>query len=294
MNLIRIKDLLDTAFRSGVPALLHGPAGVGKTALCKNRFPEAALLLARDLEAESPLFLRSVLDSAKVVIVENVTPETFALLEPVLFNKSVLGKPAENFFLLTAREDREEYAGVLKIPFEKPDKEGWLAWAEEHDIHPALLQLVRYEKLLTRFSPRNLEMLSKTLTGGIPLELVDTVVVNFLENDQRLIQSIREALGGEIPFEKFASLDEEGLVEKIRQTSEENIEKFNENLLEEILFDPGKVSTAKLAGYLAGIREEKGLELLGALLEREKTQKYLDELLLRPEMRAWVDAKLVI
>lgn len=292
MNLIRIKDLMDTAFRSGVPALLHGPAGVGKTALCRHRFPEAILIHGRELADESPLFLRSVLDSAKVVIVENVTPESFALLEPVLANRTAMGKAAENFFLLTAREDRDEYRGVLKIPFEKPDKEGWLEWAEGHGVHPALLQLVRKENLLARFAPRNLEMLSRTLTGGIPLELVDTVVVNFLENDQKLIQSIREALGGEIPFEKFVSLDEEGLVEKIRQTSEENIEKFNENLLEEILFDPGKVSTAKLAGYLAGIREEKGMELLSALLEREKTRDYLEELLMRPEMREWVDAKL--
>ena len=288
MNLIRVAQVLDIGFNTKLPVLLYGHSGFGKTGFSKSTFPKAKLIHNHELD-ESYTFLNSVIKQKEVIIIENISEKNIHKLLAVLHNKILFSEPINNFFIITSQINFPNLVGLLKIEFPKPDKNAWILWAEQNRIHPLIIRETIEKKLLNKYTPRQLEELSTLLHGGVHSELLDLLISTLIGNDLTLIEAIKEGYDHNINFDSVISLESGDFINKIRQTSSENVDKFNHNLLEEIKFDESIISREKLIAYLTTIDNKKSFELLAGLLNNSESYTYLNELLQVPQIRLKLD-----
>jgi hypothetical protein len=288
MNLIRVAQVLEIGFNTKLPVLLYGHSGFGKTGFAQTTFPHSIIIHNHEID-ESLNFLSSVVQNREIIIFENISEKNLQKILLILQSKTMFAKEINNYFIFTSQINFPNLSGILKVEFPKPDKASWIKWAESHNMHPLVMQLTLEKKLLNTYTPKQLELLSTLLHGGVHSELLDLLISSLLGNDLALIADIKAGYDHNINFDTIISLEDSDFIQKIKQTSSENVDKFNHNLLEEIKFDESIISLEKLIAYLTTIDNKKSFELLEGLLNNEESYSYLNDLLKQNEIKVKLD-----
>ncbi len=292
MNHTDARNILEIGRSTGLPVLLYGPEGTGKTGLCRRLFPEARVMLEEELRSGGLSLLNSLTKLTQTVIFENLSEEAVALLLPAVTNRTLYGETLNTFFIFTSQGEYRLAAQWLKVELDVPEPEEWLEWAKQEAVHPLVASMVAEHEALRKFRPRDLETLSRLLNKGIPGELLDQLVGPLVAYNEEIMAAIRGGYDETLDFEKVISLDEKEFINRIRQTNSENIDRFNETLLQEIRFDESIITREKLIAYISSMDSRKSLELLSGLLESESSFDYLNELLDDPAIKQKLDAML--
>jgi len=293
MNHTDARNLLELAQSTGIPILLFGQEGTGKTGLCRKTFPESRIVTEEELRSGGLSLLNSLTKVTKTIIFENLSEETLGMIWPVILNKSLYGERLETFFIFTARNDYRHFdSGWIKAELALPEPNEWLQWAQPEGIHPLVTTMVTEYDALHKFRIRDLETLSKLLHKGVPGELLDSVIGPLIGFNEEIMAIIRGGYEESIDFEKVISLGEQEFINRIKQTNSENIDRFNQTLLQEIRFDESIITKDKLIAYISSMETRKSLELLSGLLESESSFDYLNELLEDPAIKQKIDTML--
>lgn len=292
MDLHSIKSILEIGFSSNMPILLFGTPEIGKTAFCKQTFPNSKVILNSDIDFSGLSILNSIAKTTKVIIFENPSEETINKIKPVILKKTIFGDEINNFFIITAHKDLKELNGFIKVEFTKPTVQEWLHWAENSNIHSFIKKLVQEHGLYEKLKPKELENISKILNTGISSELLDAIVGPLLGNNKELLSILKEEYDDSIEFQKVILLENKEFINKLKHTSSKNIEKFNEELLQELKFDESIITKEKIISYLSSIDASKSLKLLWGLLENKDSFDYLNEILADEQIRKKIDSLL--
>jgi hypothetical protein len=281
--------IIDIARSAGLPILLYGAEGTGKTGLCRHLFPDARIILEEELRMNGLSLLNSIAKVSRELIFENLTDETLQVILPVVKNRTLYGEKLENFFLFTARTEPRIAGDLLKIELFGPSAHEWLNWADGIAVHTLVKELVAEHNALATFRPRQLETLSRLLNRGIPSELLDELIAPLVDHNTELMAKIRGGYDEAIDFDKVISLEGDAFINRIKQTSSKNIDLFNETLIQEIRFDESIVTKEKLIAYISSMNSRQSMELLSGLLESEGSFDYLNELLEDTGIRRKID-----
>lgn len=292
MNHTDARNILRIGQSGNIPVLLYGEEGTGKTGLCRRLFPDARIILDEELKSGGLSLLNSMTKVSKTIIFENLAEETLQTVLPIIVNKTLYGESVENFFIFTARNDYRNINGFLRVELSIPQPHEWLEWAEREAVHPLVKELVSQHEALTKFRTKDIENLSKLLNIGVPGELLDTLVAPLIGHNPEIMAAIKSGYDDTLDFEKVISLGNTEFINRIKQTSSDNIDKFNETLLQEIRFDESIITKEKLIAYISSLDSRKSVELLSGLLESEASYGYLNELLDDPVIRQKIDAAL--
>lgn len=294
MTLTDIRNILEIGESTGIPIILHGAEGRGKTAFCRQLFPHSRIILNEEIASNGLSIINSLAKTAKTLIFENLSEENLNKILPIIINRSLYGETLDNAFIFTSRSDYRIVEGFIKVLFPVPSAVEWLAWAKTSAIHPIVLRMVEEKTALQILKPRELENLSRLLNAGIPGELLEALALPLIGNHPEFLEMIQEGYNDTIDFEKVISLDNREFINRIKQTSSKNIERFNEELLKEIRFDESIITKEKLISYITSMDSRKSLELLSGLLESESSFEYLNELLEDRTIRTKIDAMIRI
>jgi len=291
MNLNAVESLLDIAIKAQIPALIYGVGGIGKTGFIKACYPESALLHAHEA-LDNPTLLHSVLGQNRVVIIENSDEKSFEQLFPILCNKTLFATPLTSTILFTSRTLFTAHKELIKIPFPKPTSEEWKGWAMRNGVHELITNAVVTKNLLEHYTPRELETLSDMLKTGIPSDRVILTIQTLFGNDPMILELIEKGYDTSIDFDQVIGMETEQFVSKLQQTTTEELQKFNHDLLDELRFDPSIITKEKLITYLTSVNTRPSLELLSGLLENDSNYDYLNTLLQSQEIQALLNREL--
>ena len=289
MNHTELANILQVAKATGIPVVLFGESGIGKTGFCRTLFSEAAILHDQEYESGGLTLLNSMLRSRSVVVFENLSEANLAKILPMIRNKSLFGDRINATMIFTHETPYAGAGEMIQLPFSIPTPEEWLGWAVDHTIHPIAMRLVAEYNALERLRPRDLENLSKLLNAGLPDELIEPLLAPYVQAAPELLELIQREYSEAIDFESVISLDNQAFIDRIKQSSAQNIDRFNTSLLQEIKFDESIISKEKLISYLGALNTKNGLELLSGLLENEASETYLGELLNDPSIQRRID-----
>jgi hypothetical protein len=260
----QIEQMLDLAKKSNLHSLVYGSEGIGKTSFCKQKYPNALVILANELNDNNLLFLKSAFDVNDVIILENITLESLNFLLPILNNRTIMGTKLKTFFILTARENIE-IPNSLPIPFVGTSSLAWTEWAMENSISSVIIEAFKHKDLLETHRPRDLEALSSLLNNKIPNDLLDPILQSFLKNDIQTIDFIKNSLlqGQPAPTiksngDKLGRFDIQGVFNNSKVNKRDNDSDTLEHL--KILID-----------------EEQSLKELNSLLEDKNIRKIIDD-----------------
>lgn len=213
------EEIIRGAIESGVAVFLHGPSSEGKSARVKQIDPTCEIIYLRNATPESlygksvynestgemivvpPTWLKKLQEKCEkepdrlhVVFFDEITnalPSIQGIAFNIVLDREVNGiwKLPENARIVAAGNDMKDSlaANQLAEPlfnrfahvYIKTTTEGWLKWASEHNIHPAIYSYIAYKKgetLRSKYDgekpnadPRKWEMASKMLyTTGSP------------------------------------------------------------------------------------------------------------------------------
>jgi hypothetical protein len=211
--------VLELAYRARRPVLLEGPTGIGKSEVVRqvaDRLGVATVVLDLSLlEPPDLVGLPVVHEGRTTYAPPAVLPAGGAgilMLEELNRAERYIQQPALQ--LLTARRLHEyelpggwvcfaavnpESADYQVTPLDRAlrarflsvavraDRSAWLAWAQTHGVHPAVVALAQaHERILDDVPPRSWTYVSEILTALRPEELSDGVL-------------LRDALGGYLP-----------------------------------------------------------------------------------------------
>ncbi|MGP1561421.1 MAG: hypothetical protein ACTTIC_04950 [Helicobacteraceae bacterium] len=199
MDFLELKRLLTLAHKAGLSAQVTGKEGTGKTHFCKEIFQDAVVILAYELNVNNLIFLKSVFETGKTVIFENLTEQELPFIAPIITNKVLYGKPLSNFFIVTSRF-RLELAKTFYINFTNQGSVAWLKWASANGINKLVIKAIENKDLLKEHKPRDLESLSKILGAGVAPDLLETVLRTFLQDDYESIELIKKEYAKDPPL----------------------------------------------------------------------------------------------
>ena len=207
------EEIIRGAIESGVAVFLHGPSSEGKSARVKQIDPTCEIIYLRNATPESlngksvyngstgemmdvpPTWLKKLQEKCEkepnrlhVVFFDEITnalPSIQGIAFNIVLDREVNGiwKLPENARIVAAGNDMKDSlaANQLAEPlfnrfahvYIKTTTEGWLKWASEHNIHPAIYSYIAYKKgetLRSKYDgekpnadPRKWEMASKML-----------------------------------------------------------------------------------------------------------------------------------
>ena len=207
------EEIIRGAIESGVAVFLHGPSSEGKSARVKQIDPTCEIIYLRNVTPESlngksvyngstgemmdvpPTWLKKLQEKCEkepdrlhVVFFDEITnalPSIQGIAFNIVLDREVNGiwKLPENARIVAAGNDMKDSlaANQLAEPlfnrfahvYIKTTTEGWLKWASEHNIHPAIYSYIAYKKgetLRSKYDgekpnadPRKWEMASKML-----------------------------------------------------------------------------------------------------------------------------------
>ena len=220
------EEIIRGAIESGVAVFLHGPSSEGKSARVKQIDPTCEIIYLRNATPESlngksvyngstgemmdvpPTWLKKLQekcekepDKLHVVFFDEITnalPSIQGIAFNIVLDREVNGiwKLPENARIVAAGNDMKDSlaANQLAEPlfnrfahvYIKTTTEGWLKWASEHNIHPAIYSYIAYKKGKTLRSkydgekpnadPRKWEMASKMLYATGSPEMLRALV----------------------------------------------------------------------------------------------------------------------
>lgn len=220
------EEIIRGAIESGVAVFLHGPSSEGKSARVKQIDPTCEIIYLRNATPESlngksvyngstgemmdvpPTWLKKLREKCEkepdrlhVVFfdeITNVLPSIQGIAFNIVLDREVNGiwKLPENARIVAAGNDMKDSlaANQLAEPlfnrfahvYIKTTTEGWLKWASEHNIHPAIYSYIAYKKgetLRSKYDgekpnadPRKWEMASKMLYATGSPEMLRALV----------------------------------------------------------------------------------------------------------------------
>ena len=220
------EEIIRGAIESGVAVFLHGPSSEGKSARVKQIDPTCEIIYLRNATPESlngksvyngstgemmdvpPTWLKKLQEKCEkepdrlhVVFFDEITnalPSIQGIAFNIVLDREVNGiwKLPENARIVAAGNDMKDSlaANQLAEPlfnrfahvYIKTTTEGWLKWASEHNIHPAIYFYIAYKKgetLRSKYDgekpnadPRKWEMASKMLYATGSPEMLRALV----------------------------------------------------------------------------------------------------------------------
>ena len=220
------EEIIRGAIESGVAVFLHGPSSEGKSARVKQIDPTCEIIYLRNATPESlngksvynaqtgemmdvpPTWLKKLQEKCEkepdrlhVVFFDEITnalPSIQGIAFNIVLDREVNGiwKLPENARIVAAGNDMKDSlaANQLAEPlfnrfahvYIKTTTEGWLKWASEHNIHPAIYSYIAYRKgetLRSKYDgekpnadPRKWEMASKMLYATGSPEMLRALV----------------------------------------------------------------------------------------------------------------------
>ncbi len=215
----RLGAVLDLAYRARRPVLLEGPTGIGKSEIVRQvaeRLGVATVVLDLSLLEPPDLVGLPVLHEGRTTYaLPSILPADGAgilMLEELNRAERYIQQPALQ--LLTARRLHEyvlppgwvcfaavnpETADYQVTPLDRAlrarfltlsvraDRSAWLAWAQTHGVHPAVVALAQgHERILDDVPPRTWTYAAEILAALRPEDLADGAL-------------LRDALGGYLP-----------------------------------------------------------------------------------------------
>ena len=220
------EEIIKGAIESGVAVFLHGPSSEGKSARVKQIDPDCVIIYLRNATPESlngksvynqatgemidvkPSWLKKLEEKCEkepdrfhIVFLDEITnalPSIQGIAFNIVLDREVNGiwKLPENARIVAAGNDMKDSlaANQLAEPlfnrfahvYIKTTTEGWLKWASEHNIHPAIYSYIAYKKgetLRSKYDgekpnadPRKWEMASKMLYATGSPEMLRALV----------------------------------------------------------------------------------------------------------------------
>lgn len=220
------EEIIRGAIESGVAVFLHGPSSEGKSARVKQIDPTCEIIYLRNATPESlngksvynattgemmdvpPTWLKKLQEKCEkepdrlhVVFFDEITnalPSIQGIAFNIVLDREVNGiwKLPENARIVAAGNDMKDSlaANQLAEPlfnrfahvYIKTTTEGWLKWASEHNMHPAIYSYIAYKKgetLRSKYDgekpnadPRKWEMASKMLYATGSPEMLRALV----------------------------------------------------------------------------------------------------------------------
>ena len=220
------EEIIKGAIESGVAVFLHGPSSEGKSARVKQIDPTCEIIYLRNATPESlngksvynssngemidipPTWFKRLTEKCEkepnrfhVVFFDEITnalPSIQGIAFNIVLNREVNGlwKLPENVRIVAAGNDMKDSlaANQLAEPlfnrfahvYIKTTTKGWLRWASENNIHPAIYSYIAYKKGKTLRSeyngvkpnadPRKWEMASKMLYATGKPEMLRSLI----------------------------------------------------------------------------------------------------------------------
>ena len=220
------EEIIKGAIESGVAVFLHGPSSEGKSARVKQIDPTCEIIYLRNATPESlngksvynastgemidvkPSWLKKLEEKCEkepdrfhIVFLDEITnalPSIQGIAFNIVLDREVNGiwKLPKNARIVASGNDMKDSlaANQLAEPlfnrfahvYIKTTTEGWLKWASEHNIHPAIYSYIAYKKGKTLRSkydgekpnadPRKWEMASKMLYATGSPEMLRALV----------------------------------------------------------------------------------------------------------------------
>lgn len=294
----RLESVLALAYRARRAVLLEGVTGIGKSELVRQvagalgletRVLDLSLLEPPDLvglpiveEGRTRYAVPSILprDGAGILMLEELNRAERYIQQPAmqLLTARTLHDYAlpEGWVCFAAiNPESGEYqvtpldpalrARFLNLAV-RADRATWLAWAVEHDVHPAVIALAQaHDRFLDDVSPRSWTYAARLLSSARPEELRDG-------------QLMRDALGGYLPgawVEALLALpqvsaaplelDVRALLASYDASAQQRVRGFRERGHTDRLDELTHRLASILAGPEAGVLAARGLLTLGAL-----------------------------
>ena len=220
------EEIIRGAIESGVAVFLHGPSSEGKSARVKQIDPTCEIIYLRNATPESlngksvynqstgemidikPSWLKKIEekcisepDKLHIVFFDEITnalPSIQGIAFNIVLDREVNGiwKLPDNARIVAAGNDMKDSLAANRLAeplfnrfahvYIKTTTEGWLKWASEHNIHPAIYSYIAYKKgetLRSKYDgekpnadPRKWEMASKMLYATGSPEMLRALV----------------------------------------------------------------------------------------------------------------------
>ncbi len=309
----RVESVLEIAYRARRPVLLEGPTGIGKSEIVRqvaNKLSVATIVVDLSLLEPPDLVGLPITSEGRTrYALPAFLPQSGAgilMLEELNRAERYIQQPALQ--LLSARTLHEYtlppdwvvFAAVnpatgdyhvtpldpaLRARFldlsVRADRASWLAWAVEHQVHPAVLTLARaHERILDDVPPRTWTYVSELLHALTPDERDDGLLM-------------RDLLAGYLPPSWIESLlalgqsaapdlaiDLHALLAKYSPEAQQQLKSFRSDQLDEVTHRLAAILRGPEAGVLAA-RKALSLAAVESLLadlpgdQREKLQEAL-------------------
>ena len=215
----RLGAVLELAYRARRPVLLEGPTGVGKSEIVREvagRLGIATVVLDLSLleppdlvglpviyEGRTAYALPAILprDGAGILMLEELNRAERYIQQPALQLLSArklhtYELPADWVCFAAVNPETADYQvtpldRALRARFltlaVRADRSTWLAWAQTHGVHPAIVALAQeHERFLDDVPPRTWTYTSEILAALRPEDIADGTL-------------LRDALGGYLP-----------------------------------------------------------------------------------------------
>ena len=280
------EEIIKGAIESGIAVFLHGPSSEGKSARVKQIDPDCVIIYLRNATPESlngksvynqttgemidvkPSWLKKLEekcekepDKLHIVFFDEITnalPSIQGISFNIVLDREVNGiwKLPENARIVAAGNDIEDSlaANQLAEPlfnrfahvYIKTTLEGWLKWASEKNIHPAICSYIAYkngETLRSKYDgkkpnadPRKWEMASKMLYKTEKPEMLRALVgeeitkefIQFCSQRMITLEDVINENYKDIDIEELNIAEKHATIMCLLQVEKDNIEKVRE------------------------------------------------------------------
>ena len=291
------EDIIAGCIESDLPLFIHGRSGDGKSARVKEIDPNLQVVYLAGASPESlngkavytgngeelihvmPPWLKKLKaicdadkDNIHIVFFDEITnalPSIQGIAFNIVLEKEVNGiwQLPENSRIVAAGNDMEESlaANPLAAPFFgrfahayiMTDKEKWLKWAIDHDIHPAIYAYIafdgdnvlrtEYDGVKPNADPRKWEKASKMLYTTKNPEMLrslvgDAITKNFVAFCRNTVITLDDVLSGKANKEDISKLNSSERYATIMTLSLVDDENFREVREFVTMFDPEYVA----------------------------------------------------
>ena len=280
------EEIIKGAIESEVAVFLHGASSEGKSARVKQIDPDSVIIYLRNATPESlngksiynsekgemidvkPTWLKKLEakceaepDKLHIVFFDEITnalPSIQGIAFNIILDKEVNGmwQLPENARIVAAGNEMEDSlsANQLAEPlfnrfahvYIKTTTEGWLKWASEHNIHPAIYSYIAYKKgetLRSKYDgekpnadPRKWEMASKMLYATGSPEMLRALVgeditrefVEFCNQQVITLDDVINGIYSETDIQSLNTASRYATTMGLSQVDEENMEKIRD------------------------------------------------------------------
>ena len=284
------EEIIRGAIESGIAVFLHGPSSEGKTARVKQIDPTCEIIYLRNATPESlngksvynqqtgemidvkPTWLKKLEakcekepDKIHIVFFDEITnalPSIQGIAYNIVLDKEVNGiwQLPENARIVAAGNEMSDSlaANQLAEPlfnrfahvYIKTTTEGWLKWASDNNIHPAIYSYIAYKRGTTLRSkydgekpnadPRKWEMASKILYATGNPEMLralvgEDITHEFVQFCRQQVITLDDVLSGnydDLDVQKLNIAEKYATVMGLSQVDEANLEKVRNFVIE--------------------------------------------------------------